>query len=89
MKEICTKIGSGATPKGGKDAYIDDGITFLSDLKILVKTVKKVLEKSDVVQEGTSTCYDFGECLLRAGKIERSIYELKQTEAKKMLEMKG
>ena len=25
LKDLCTKIGSGATPRGGKEAYLDDG----------------------------------------------------------------
>ena len=35
MKDICTKIGSGATPKGGKDAYIDEGISLIRSQNIL------------------------------------------------------
>jgi len=25
LRDLCTKIGSGATPRGGKEAYLDDG----------------------------------------------------------------
>lgn len=35
LKEICTKIGSGATPKGGKDAYIDEGISIIRSQNVL------------------------------------------------------
>lgn len=35
LKDICTKIGSGATPRGGKDAYIDDGISLIRSQNIL------------------------------------------------------
>lgn len=35
MKDICTKIGSGATPKGGKDSYIDEGISLIRSQNIL------------------------------------------------------
>lgn len=29
FKDICTKIGSGATPRGGKESYKDEGITLI------------------------------------------------------------
>lgn len=35
MKDICTKIGSGATPRGGKDAYNDEGISLIRSQNIL------------------------------------------------------
>ena len=35
MKEICTKIGSGATPRGGKEAYIDTGISLIRSQNVL------------------------------------------------------
>ncbi len=35
MKDICTKIGSGATPRGGKDAYIDEGISLIRSQNVI------------------------------------------------------
>ena len=35
MKDICTKIGSGATPKGGNNAYIAEGISLIRSQNIL------------------------------------------------------
>ena len=35
MKDICTKIGSGATPRGGKEVYIDSGISLIRSQNIL------------------------------------------------------
>lgn len=35
MKEICTKIGSGATPRGGKEAYTDTGISLIRSQNVL------------------------------------------------------
>lgn len=35
MKDICTKIGSGATPRGGKGVYIDSGISLIRSQNIL------------------------------------------------------
>lgn len=34
LGEVCTKIGSGATPRGGKEAYIDEGISLIRSLNI-------------------------------------------------------
>lgn len=34
LKEITTKIGSGSTPKGGKEAYYESGITLVRSLNI-------------------------------------------------------
>ena len=35
LGDICTKIGSGATPRGGKDAYCDKGITLVRIQNVL------------------------------------------------------
>jgi len=34
LGEITSKIGSGATPKGGKEAYIEDGITLIRSTNV-------------------------------------------------------
>ncbi|CAQ86026.1 MULTISPECIES: restriction endonuclease subunit S [Photorhabdus] len=34
LKDITTKIGSGATPKGGKSVYVENGISFIRSLNI-------------------------------------------------------
>ena len=66
-------------------AYIDEGITFCGDLKILCQTVGKVLKRSDIVREGTVSDVDFGDWLLENGSIDREQYEEKQAEAKELL----
>jgi len=35
LKEICTKIGSGATPRGGKEAYCNEGISLIRSQNVL------------------------------------------------------
>ena len=35
LKDICLKIGSGATPRGGKEAYCDEGISFIRSQNVL------------------------------------------------------
>ena len=34
LGEITTKLGSGATPKGGKEAYQEDGITLIRSMNV-------------------------------------------------------
>ena len=66
--------------------YIDDGITFARDMKILLQTVGKVVQRSDVVREGTVSDVDFGDWLLMEGKVDTDTYNLRQEQAKKWLE---
>ncbi|WP_076666014.1 restriction endonuclease subunit S [Pontibacter indicus] len=35
LAEVCSKIGSGATPKGGKSAYISEGISLIRSQNVL------------------------------------------------------
>lgn len=65
--------------------YIDNGITFLGDMKIIFQTVGKVLKRSDTVREGTVSDMDFGDWLMMEGKVDQETYDAKQAEAKEML----
>ena len=65
--------------------YIDDGITFCGDMKIIVQTVGKVLKRSDTVREGTVSDMDFGNWLMMEGKVDQGTYDAKQAEAKDLL----
>ena len=65
--------------------YIDSGITFIGDLKIIFQTVSKVLKRSDTVREGTVSDIDFGDWLLVEGKVDQSEYEKKQEEARGLI----
>lgn len=60
-------------------------ITFLGDIKIMLRTVAKVFKGSDVVREGTVSDMDFGDWLLSEGKVDKETYEAKQKEAKDIL----
>ncbi len=62
-------------------------IKFTSDLKIIFRTVGKVLKRSDITREGTVSDMDLGDWLLGSGQIDREEYEQKQAEAKKRLGM--
>ena len=65
--------------------YIDKGITFVGDVKIILQTVAKVLKRSDTVRDGTVSDIDFGDWLMMEGKVDQEIYDAKQSEAKKIL----
>lgn len=65
--------------------YIDRGITFVGDLKIILQTVGKVLGRNDIVRDGTASDLDYGDWLMLEGKIDREMYDKKQEEAKKLL----
>lgn len=66
--------------------YIDSKITFVGDVKIVFKTVGKVLKRSDTVREGTASDLDFGDWLMVEGKVDQDEYDKKQEEAKELLE---
>ncbi|MBQ7931686.1 MAG: sugar transferase [Clostridia bacterium] len=66
--------------------YIDQGITFAEDMKIIFQTFGKVLRRSDVVREGTASDLDFGDWLMQGGRVDQETYTRKQAEAREMLE---
>ena len=91
---------SGLAQTRGRNALSWDGkletdleyiqhVTFLGDLKIILDTVKQVffrqkgLENSDV--DEVEITDDFGDYLLKAGRVDREEYERKQVEAKTLL----
>lgn len=91
---------SGLAQTRGRNALSWDGkletdleyiqhVTFLGDLKIIFDTVKQVffrqkgLENSDV--DEVEITDDFGDYLLKAGRVDREEYERKQVEAKTLL----
>ena len=65
--------------------YIDNGITFLGDLKIILMTVGRVLKRRDTVRDGTSSDMDFGDWLVFEGRVGETEYKEKQEEAKNLL----
>lgn len=60
--------------------YIEN-ITFIGDIKIIFQTVFKVLKHEDISEEGMETAEDFGDYLLREGKVTRDEYDEKQKES--------
>ena len=69
--------------------YIEN-ITFLGDLKIVIKTVTNVfISHEGITEDGMATATDYGDYLLQNGKISAEEYEEKQQEAKMILEKAG
>lgn len=61
-------------------------ITFLGDLKIALITILKVFKTESISFEGMATAEDFGDYLLRSGKVMSDIYYAQQQEALSILE---
>ena len=64
--------------------YIQN-ITFINDIKIILKTIGKVLKKSDIVTDGMDTAEDLCDYLLRTNKINDEEYALKRDEAENLI----
>lgn len=61
-------------------------ISFLGDLKIIFLTVEKaIVRREGITEKGKATAEDYGDYLLRSGKISQEKYDKKQREAKKIL----
>lgn len=66
--------------------YIEK-VRFLSDVRIVFQTIMKAFVKQEGITDGDmATSYDYGDWLLKEGKISQKEYEEKQEEAKKLLE---
>lgn len=61
-------------------------IFFFGDLRILVQTIIKVfIRREGITKENMATAEDYGDYLLRVGKVSIEIYEKKQIESGKIL----
>lgn len=64
--------------------YIEN-ITFRNDIKIILKTICKVIKKEDIATNGMETAEDYGDYLLRTNKIDMNTYDKLQKKAKELL----
>lgn len=61
-------------------------ITFWGDLKIIFQTIEKAMVRHEgITENGMATAEDYGDYLLRIGKISQEKYDKKQMEAKRIL----
>ncbi|MSU09616.1 sugar transferase [Veillonellaceae bacterium WCA-693-APC-5D-A] len=61
-------------------------ISFFEDMRIIYRTVFKVARQDDINTDGMETAEDYGDYLLRTGKIKPYVYAKKQSIANKLLE---
>ena len=64
--------------------YIES-LSLITDIKILFKTVVKVLKRSDTVRDGTVSDMDFGDWLMAEGKVTKEEYDERRREAKELI----
>ncbi len=65
--------------------YIEN-ISFLGDLKLVLETVKVALIKQKGITDGeNATALDYGDALLKTGKISKEKYDAEQARAKKII----
>lgn len=65
--------------------YIEN-VSFLGDVRIILQTVMKAFVKQEGITDGDmATAYDYGDWLLKEGKIAAEEYEKRQKEAKHLL----
>ena len=57
-------------------------ISLFGDIGLILKTVFKVFKRADTVREGTESDIDFGNWLLKEGKVTQEEYERLQQKAK-------
>ena len=65
--------------------YIEK-VSFLNDVKILFETVAVVFKRSGITDGENATALDYGDALLKTGKVAKAEYDQKQVEAKRLLE---
>ncbi len=59
------------------DIQYVDNISFVNDIKIILKTIKAVFVKEGITAEGMATAEDFGDYLLRENKVLQEEYKEK------------
>ena len=65
--------------------YVDSGVTFTGDFKIILMTFIQVFKPGEVNREGTMSDVDYGDWLLLNGKVSGDEYRKKQLEAERIL----
>lgn len=66
--------------------YIEK-VTFFNDVKILFETVKVAFIHQEGITDGeNATALDYGDALLKAGRISKEEYDVKQKDAKEIID---
>ena len=61
-------------------------ISFFEDMRIIYRTVFKVANQDDINTDGMETAEDYGDYLLRTGKVCKSEYDTKKSLAKELID---
>lgn len=65
--------------------YIEK-VSFLGDVKILFETVAVVFKRSGITDGENATAFDYGDVLLREGKVSKAKYDALQAHARNLVE---
>ena len=61
-------------------------VSFLGDVKILFQTVAAVFKRSGITDGENATALDYGDALLKDGRVSKSQYDALQVEARTLIE---
>ncbi len=67
------------------DLYYVDHLSFAMDLKVIFLTIKTVLKREGIGEDGGDLSIDYGDYLLKHKRVTKKEYEKKQQEAKDLL----
>ena len=65
--------------------YIDVGITFRNDIKIIIETFRKTRTQEGITDGENATSLNFGDALQKESGVNMTIYKFKQEEARKII----
>lgn len=61
-------------------------VSFAEDARIVGETIKKaIIKQEDITEENSATATDYGDYLLKIGKVDKEEYDRKQEEAREIL----
>ena len=67
------------------DIYYVDHLNFLMDVKVIFLTIKTVLKREGIGEDGGDLSIDYGDYLLKYNRVTKKEYDAKQQEAKDLL----
>lgn len=68
------------------DLYYVENLSLKMDLKVILLTIKTVLKREGIGEDGGDLSIDYGDYLLKYKRVSKKEYDKKQIEAKKILE---
>ena len=67
--------------------YIEK-VSFIGDVKILFETVAAVFKRRGITDGENATALDYGDVLLKEGRVSKEKYDVLQVQAKHLLEVR-